>query len=60
MNFKKLFINYCKDKDLEINEGQVSTVELIDKFYQLNFNTSILLNLFSKKKEKQDFIYKEM
>lgn len=55
MNFKKLFINYCKDKDLEINEGQVSTVELIDKFYQLNFNTSILLTLFSKKIEKPGF-----
>tara|TARA_B100000795_G_scaffold269398_1_gene258651 strand:- start:65 stop:1117 length:1053 start_codon:yes stop_codon:yes gene_type:complete len=55
MNFKKLFINYCKNKDLEINEGQVNIVELIDKFYQLNFNTPILSILFSKKVEKLGF-----
>ena len=55
MNLKKLFVNYCKDKDLEINEGQVSIVELIDKFYQLNFNISFLSTFFSKKKEKLGF-----
>jgi cell division protein ZapE len=55
MNFKKLFINYCKEKDLEINEGQIKIVELIDKFYQLNFNASFLSTFFYKKTEKPGF-----
>ena len=55
MNFKKLFLNYCKDRDLEINEGQVNIVELIDKFYQINFNNSFLKKLFSKKSKKLGF-----
>ena len=55
MNFKKLFNNYCKDKNLEINDGQVSIVEMIDNFYQLNFNTSFFSILISKKIKKPGF-----
>jgi cell division protein ZapE len=55
MNFKKLFINHCKDKSLDINNSQLDIIKLIDKFYQVNFNTSFLLSVFSKKKEKQGF-----
>ena len=55
MNFKKLFINYCKNKDLEKNESQVRIIELIDNFYQQNFKSSFLSTLFSKKKEKPGF-----
>jgi cell division protein ZapE len=55
MNFKKLFINYCKNKDLEKNESQIRIIELIDNFYQQNFKSSFLSTLFSKKKEKPGF-----
>ena len=37
MNLKKLFLNYCKKKGLEINNNQISTIETIDEFYQNNF-----------------------
>jgi len=50
MNLKKLFINHCNTKDLEINENQITTVKAISKFYQNNFDYNFLLNLFKKKK----------
>ena len=55
MNFKKLFLNYCSNKDLEINKYQIKIVELLGKFYQLNFDNSFLSNLFSKKSLKKGF-----
>ena len=55
MNFKKLFIDYCKKKSLESNEDQINTVENIKYFYQANFGNSFLSNLLSKKKIKQGF-----
>ena len=51
MNIKKLFLTHCKDKELEINTQQVNIVDLINIFYQDNFNNSFLSNLFSKKKK---------
>ena len=55
MNFQKLFLDHCKTNGLEINDCQVNIVELINKFYQVNFNNSLLSNLFSKKKCKNGF-----
>ena len=55
MNLKKLFLNHCKTKEFEINNNQIITIEVINKFYQENFNNNFLLNLFSKKKEKLGF-----
>jgi cell division protein ZapE len=55
MNFKKLFLNYCSNKELEINKYQIKTVDSINKFYQLNFNNYFLLKLFSKKLPKIGF-----
>jgi len=55
MNFKKLFLDHCKTNRLEINNYQVNIVELINKFYQVNFNNSLLSNLFFKKKYKNGF-----
>ena len=55
MKFKKLFINYCKNKKLEVNSSQVNIIEFIDKYYQSNFNSSVMSNLFTKKNEKQGF-----
>jgi cell division protein ZapE len=55
MNFQKLFLDHCKTNGLEINDCQVNIVESINKFYQVNFNNSLLSNLFSKKKNKNGF-----
>ncbi len=55
MNYKKLFINYCQSKKLEINSNQLTIVESINKFYQENFNHNFFYNLFFKKKNKQGF-----
>jgi cell division protein ZapE len=49
MNLKKLFLNHCKAKGLEINNNQITTIEAINKFYQNNFNHKFIENLFSKK-----------
>jgi len=49
MNLKKLFLNHCKTKKLEINTNQLITLEAINKFYQNNFNYNFFINLFSKK-----------
>ena len=55
MNLKKLFSEYCKDKNLEINENQIKIVESISKFYQSNFKSFSLLNFFSKRSKKLGF-----
>ena len=55
MNFEKLFLDYCRNKALEINDDQTNIVELINKFYQENFNNYFFINLFSKKKNKNGF-----
>ena len=49
MNLKNLFLNHCKAKNLEINTNQIITIEVINKFYQSNFNYDFIKNLFSKK-----------
>ena len=49
MNLKKLFLDHCKTKKLEINTNQIITTEFINKFYQNNFNHNYFLSLFSKK-----------
>ena len=55
MNLKKLFLNYCKIKGLEINNNQITTIETINKFYQNNFNYNFFANLFSKKEQIPGF-----
>ena len=55
MNLKKLFLNYCKTKGLEINDNQITTIETINKFYQNNFNFGFFANLFKKKENLTGF-----
>ena len=55
MNLKKLFLNHCKEKKLEINTNQITTIEVINKFYQNNFNHNFFLSLFSKKEKIPGF-----
>ena len=55
MKLKKLFISYCNNKELEINNRQVNIIESINRFYQKNFDNYFLLNLFLKKDDKKGF-----
>jgi cell division protein ZapE len=55
MNLKNLFINHCKREGLEINNNQIATIEIINKFYQNNFNYNFFTNLFSKKENVPGF-----
>jgi cell division protein ZapE len=55
MNLKKLFLNHCRTKGLEINDNQIKTIESINKFYLDNFNYNFFSNLFSKKQNTQGF-----
>jgi len=55
MNLKKLFLNHCKTKRLEINNNQILIIEVINKFYQDNFNYNFFKNLFSKKENVPGF-----
>ena len=49
MNLKKLFINHCQIKGLEINDNQIITIEAINEFYKKNFNYNFIKKFFSKK-----------
>ena len=55
MNLINLFLNHCKAKNLEINTTQIITIEVINKFYQSNFNYNFIKNLFSKKNITRGF-----
>ena len=54
-NFKKLFLNYCYSKRLEINDNQLRTIELLIKFHKECFGKSFFRNFFSKKIIKKGF-----
>ena len=60
MNLNKLFLNYCKKNNLEINPNQLDLIEELNLFYNLNFNKSFLKKIFLSKILKKVFIYKVM
>ena len=37
MNLKKSFLNLCENKEYEVNENQISIVEKLSEYYNLNF-----------------------
>ena len=55
MNLNKLFLNYCKKNNLEVNISQIDLVEELNQFYNLNFDKSLLKKIFSKKDSKPGF-----
>ena len=55
MNLSKLFIEHCKKNNLEINSYQLSIINELKSYYDLNFNKSILNKIFSKKNSKPAF-----
>ena len=54
-NLKKLFLNHCYVKRLEINDNQLRIIELLIKFYKKCFKKSFFKNLFTKKIIKKGF-----
>ena len=55
MNLNKLFLDYCKKNNLEINSNQLDIIEELSKFYNLNFNKPFLKKFFFKEKSKPGF-----
>ena len=55
MNLKKLFLNYCKKNNLEINSKQIDLIEKLVFFYNQNFNKSFLSKIFLQKNKKLGF-----
>ena len=47
MNLNKLFLNYCKKNNLEINPNQLDLREELNLFYNQNFNKSFLKKIFT-------------
>ena len=48
------FRSFCNSKNLEINKAQITTIQILENFYNENFNFSIL-NFFKKKNHKKGF-----
>ena len=55
MNLNKLFLNYCKKNNLEINPNQQNLIEELNLFYNHNFNKSLLKKIFTKQNSKTGF-----
>ena len=48
------FRSFCNLKNLEINKDQITTIQILENFYNENFHFSIL-NFFKKKNHKKGF-----
>ena len=55
MNLNKLFLNYCKKNNLEVNVNQIYLIEELNHFHNLNFDKSFFKKIFSKKVSKSGF-----
>ena len=52
--FEKKFVNYCNEKELEVNTNQVDVIKKLEKYFQNNFK-SFFSELFSKQSLKKGF-----
>ena len=48
MNFKKLFLDHCKNNQYEINENQLAIIDSLNNFYNENFKKSFFDKIFKK------------
>ena len=55
MSLNKLFLKYCKEKNLEVNINQVNLINELNHFYNLNFDKPFLKKIFYKKNFKTGF-----
>ena len=53
-NLEEKFRSFCSSKNLEINQNQITTIKLLQDFYNKNFHSSIL-NFFKKENYKKGF-----
>ena len=49
MKFHKLFIEYCKENNFEINKNQLMIIHNLENYYKKNFHQSFLNKFFKKK-----------
>jgi len=52
--FEKKFVNYCNEKELEVNTNQVDVIKKLEKYFQNNFK-SFFFEFFSKQSSKKGF-----
>ncbi len=50
MNLRKLFLKHCEKEKFEINLNQLSVIDDLKSFYELNFNQSFLKKILKNKK----------
>jgi len=55
MNLNNQFQNFCKKNNLEINTYQLTIINELKNYYNLNFNKSFLNKFFLKKNSKPAF-----
>ena len=55
MNLKKSFLNLCENKEYEVNENQISIVEKLSEYYNLNFNQTLIKKIIKDKNKKSGF-----
>ena len=48
-NLEEKFRSFCNLKNLEINKNQITTLQILEDFYNKNFNSSIFEFLKKKK-----------
>ena len=51
-NLEEKFRSFCNLKNLEINQNQITTIKIIEDFYNKNFHSSIF-NFFKKENNKK-------
>ena len=49
MNLRKLFLEYCEVKQFEINEAQLSIIDDLKNFHEVNFKQTYFTKIFKKK-----------
>ena len=53
-NLEEKFRSFCNLKNLEINKNQITTIQILEDFYNKNFNSSIF-EFLKKKNRKKGF-----
>ncbi len=53
-NLEEKFRSFCNSKNLEINKNQITTIQILEDFYNKNFHSSIF-DFFKKKNRKKGF-----
>ena len=53
-NLEEKFRSFCSSKNLEINQNQIRTIQILEDFYNKNFHSSIF-NFFKKENYKKCF-----